>query len=66
MDLDEASNDTTPIAIGIVGPGLIGKTLLAQLAAQVGTHAITLQASVCELCNLAREHISFERSLQRL
>ena len=28
-------DDRIPVAVGIVGPGLIGKTLIAQLAEQV-------------------------------
>ena len=28
--------DRIPVAVGLVGPGLIGKTLLSQLAEQVG------------------------------
>lgn len=27
-----------PLAVGLVGPGLIGKTLLAQIKAQVQSH----------------------------
>ena len=35
------------IAIGLVGPGLVGKSLLQQLYLQVSTFATLVQVEVC-------------------
>lgn len=47
VDNNDPKRNSLPIAIGVVGPGLIGKTLLSQLAEQVlcGASAISVAKS---------------------
>lgn len=67
-----AHRSKTPIAVGIVGPGLIGSTLIKQLAAQVTNpsksllQASKIGADSASLGNLCSQYCAFvqSRSLQ--